>query len=474
MNKKVFVYGAFNILHPGHLRLLQFAKECGEKLVVGVFSNILAGDSVIVDQSTRLDAIKSLTIVDEAFIIDDIPSTIEKIEPNVIVKGREHEKKLNPELEVARKIGCEIIFSSGENFFSSAEIINYKFNEKNNFKRCDDFLKRHKIEVDVLVDIVEEVSKLKVCVIGDLIVDEYITSEAIGMSREEPSLVITPISSIKYIGGAGIVAMHGQGLGADVSYICVTGDDLNGRYALNEMKLANLNYRNFIDPNRPTTLKQRFKCDGRSLLRVNHFHQSPISNDLQKKIYEEFVKISENLDLLIFSDFNYGLLPNDLIGKIIKFANQKNIFIAADCQASSQVGDISKYKKVNLITPTEYEARVSLRSNSDGLIMISEELLDITDAKNLILKLGSNGVLIHTNNKNNSIYTDQIEALNKYPKDVAGAGDSLLVISSMALCLGVDIWHAAYLGSLCAAIQVSRNGNIPITRTELMKVIQNV
>jgi rfaE bifunctional protein kinase chain/domain len=387
MNKKVFVYGSFNILHPGHIRLLHFAKECGKELVVGVFSNMLAGDDVIVDQKTRLEAIKSLTIVDKAFIVDDIFSAIENIRPNVIVKGREHEKKYNPEIEIAKKIGCEIIFSSGENFFSSAEIINSKLNSKYSFKKCDDYLERHKIKVVDLLDIISEMSRLKVCVIGDLIVDEYITSEAIGMSREEPSLVVTPISSQKYVGGAGIVAMHGKGLGANVSYICITGDDLDAQFVQREMQSIDINYRSFIDPNRPTTLKQRYKCEGRSLLRVNHFHQSSISSELQRKIFEQFVQISEQLDLIILSDFNYGLLPDELINKIINFANQNNIFIAADCQSSSQVGDISKYKNVSLITPTEYEARVSLRSNSDSLIMISEKLLHNTEAKNLILKL---------------------------------------------------------------------------------------
>ena len=80
MIKKVLVSGHFNILHPGHLRLLYFAKECGEILVVGVESDLLAGNAAYISEQLRLESLMSLTWIDEVFIIrDSIQNAILKI-----------------------------------------------------------------------------------------------------------------------------------------------------------------------------------------------------------------------------------------------------------------------------------------------------------------------------------------------------------------------------------------------------------
>ena len=143
--------------------------------------------------------------------------------------------------------------------------------------------------------------------------------------------------------------------------------------------------------------------------------------------------------------------------------------MAADSQSSSQIGDIARFKKMNLITPTETEARISTRNKEDGLIIIADKLKNISDPQSILLKLGENGLLVHTSIDNQTEWqTDKIDALNPFPKDVSGAGDSLLITSAMATASGANIWESAVLGSLAAAIQVSRIGNIPIKLDELV------
>ena len=225
------------------------------------------------------------------------------------------------------------------------------------------------------------------------------------------------------------------------------------------------------DQNRPTTLKQRYRCKGKSLLRVSHLHQDAISLELQNEIYTNFTKIVDNLDLLVFSDFNYGCLPQKLVDKIITLSKNKGIIIAADSQSSSQVGDIARFKDMDLITPTEHEARVSTRNQQDGLVILAEELMKNANAKNILLKMGEEGFLIQSNNS--KWQTDKIAALNQNPKDVSGAGDSLLITSSMILACGGDIWDASLIGSLAAAIQVSRLGNTPLKIDELKLELKN-
>jgi bifunctional ADP-heptose synthase (sugar kinase/adenylyltransferase) len=146
--------------------------------------------------------------------------------------------------------------------------------------------------------------------------------------------------------------------------------------------------------------------------------------------------------------------------------------MAADSQSSSQVGDISRFQGMALLTPTEREARISTRNHQDGLVVLAEALRRQSSAKSILLKLGEEGLLIHAGSgADNDWLTDRVGALNTAPKDVAGAGDSLLITSALALASGGTIWEAACLGSLAAAVQVGRVGNTPIDIDELLREI---
>jgi len=191
---------------------------------------------------------------------------------------------------------------------------------------------------------------------------------------------------------------------------------------------------------------------------------------LQKKMFVEIEQAMDGAELLVFSDFNYGSLPQPMVDRIIALANSHGVMLAADSQSSSQVGDISRFKGMDLLTPTEREARISTRNREDGLVILAEQLRNQALANNILLKLGEEGLLIHAGNGNADKWlTDRIDALNTAPKDVAGAGDSLLITSAMTLACGGNIWEAACLGSLAAAVQVGRVGNTPLQVEELLR-----
>lgn len=473
--KTVLVSGSFNVLHPGHLRLLRFARECGDHLIVAVQSDRIAGNSAHVLEKLRLDGIKSIGWIDQAFIFDEsLNALIVRLKPNIIVKGKEHELKFNPELEILNQYGGELIFSSGEAIFSSLDLIQKELNgpDFHSISLPQEYMKRHKVNPLRLIELLKKFSQLKLCVVGDLIIDEYITCEPLGMSQEDPTIVVTPINSTRFVGGAGIVAAHASGLGAKVQFFSITGDDALTDYAFDNLTAFGVNAHLLADSSRPTTLKQRFRSKGKSLLRVSHLHQTAISSSLQSHLLNSLDPILENIDLLVFSDFNYGCLPQPLVDQILKKSKEYKFLLAADSQSSSQIGDISRFKDMDLITPTEREARISTRNNEDGLVVLAEQLRQQANAKNILLKLGEEGLLIHANNKqNNDWLTDRIGALNSSAKDVAGAGDSLLIASAMTLACGGNIWEAACIGSLAAAVQVGRVGNIPLQIEELIREI---
>ena len=96
----------------------------------------------------------------------------------------------------------------------------------------------------------------------------------------------------------------------------------------------------------------------------------------------------------------------------------------------------------------------------------------ITKCKYLNMKLGSDGTVF--NNYYKRFYTDRVSALNSSPKDISGAGDSFLIGSAMALSIGATFKESIYLGSLLSAIQITREGNIPISDKELIKFINTI
>ena len=468
----VLVCGHFNVLHPGHIRLFKFALSCASRLIVAVQSDSMSGSAAHVTENHRLEGVLSCSLVDDAFIYDESTiSLISRLRPRLVVKGREHEKYFNPEAEILATYGGRLIFSSGDAQFSSSDLIRKEFLDSYHKEIAlpKSFMNRHKIYTQRLEELVKKFSSLRVLTIGDFIVDDYITCAPLGMSQEDPTLVVSPINKQRFIGGAGIVAAHAAGLGAISNLISVTGEDDIKDFCASELDRLNVQRYLLVDSSRPTTLKERFRSHGKTLLRVSHLQQRAIPLDIQNKIIERVKEKIDDLDLIIFSDFNYGVLPQFVIDSIILLAKEHHILVTADSQSSSQLGDVGRFKGVDILLPTEREARVSTKNWEDGLVVLAEHLRQKSNAKFILLKMGEDGVLIHAPEvKSEGWITDQVEALNKFPQDVAGAGDSMLVASALTLAAGGNIWEAACIGSIAAAAQVGRVGNIPLKIGDLL------
>jgi len=471
--KTIFVHGKFEVLHPGHLRLLKFAKESGAFLEVGVYADSMG--KYFVPEDLRLEALGSSIFVDRAFILDILPEEyIRNNQPDIVIKGSEHENMYNPEAEVLKEYGGKLIFSSGDSRFSSIELLRAELNtiDLSSIKKPQEFCERHKFDYQALKSTLDRFEGIKTIVIGDTIVDEYIACEALGMSQEDPTIVVTPLLSEKFLGGAGIVAAHTKGLGAKVSFFTVLGCDETAIYAKKKLSEYGIDSFCYSDDTRPSNLKQRFRAGNKTMLRVNHLKQHHISLELQKAILKDIKKEIKSAQVLIFSDFSYGCLPQKMIDEIITYGKKYNLIMSADSQSSSQTGDISRFNEMTLVTPTEREIRLAVDDFESGLIVISDKLKNKSNPKNIFITLASEGVIVNKYNGENKLFTDRLPAMNTNPKDVAGAGDSMLSTASLALAAGADIWQAAYLGSIAAACQVSRVGNLPLQKVDILKELE--
>jgi len=467
-----FVSGNFNVVHPGHLRLLKFAAEQADVLVVGVNPDATPG--VTVPQEMRADNVRSISLVNHVVLLDAASAAfVQALRPNVVVKGKEFEGRFNPEQAVVDAYGGRLIFSSGELRFASLSLLerDYAKMDISTIRKPLEFSRRHEFDDVGLKATLAKLTGMRVAVIGDLIVDEYITCDPVGMSQEDPTIVVTPLVSKTFVGGAGGVAAHAHGLGADVRFFTLVGNDEAAVFARGTLEAHGVSCEYFVDETRPTTRKQRYRALNKTLLRVNHLRQHAADHDIQGHMLAAVEAALRSCDLLLFSCFNYGCLPQDLVEAIAARARAAGIMMAADSQVSSQTGDVSRFKGMALLTPTEREARIALNDFSSGLAALSHELMARARAENLIVTLGAEGALINAV-VDGQFQTDRLPAFNPVPKDVSGAGDSFFMASAMALRAGADIWQSSYLGSLAAALQVSRVGNTPLTTAELVAEIE--
>ena len=469
--KKVFISGKFAVIHSGHIRLFMFAKTLGSKLVVGLDVEGLENTEI----EWRSNFLKSQEFVDEVIAFkSDLKSIILNIKPDIVIKGSEFSSRFNIENEIVSSYGGELIFSSGSTYFSENDLLSGKENISVNLgdRIPKDFLKRNQIDLNGIKNQILQFKNIKVCVIGDLIIDEYINCHPLGMSREEPTVVVTPVDSQKFLGGAGIVAAHTVGLGAKTTLISIIGKDEAGSWGEITAKEYGVVLNAIEDKTRPTNLKQRYRSGSHTLLKISHLSQDRVTKAIQDKIIGEFKKISSEIDLLILSDFSYGVFTKEMTETLIGIAKKNGILISADSQTSSQIGDLSQFSNIDLITPTEIEARLELKDHSSGLAVIAESLRNKISPKSIIIKLGADGLVINGTKSNGELLTlDALPSLNLNPVDVSGAGDSLLAASSLALVVENNLAKAALIGSIAAAIQIGRIGNIPIEGENLVTLL---
>ena len=467
-------FGLFNLLHPGHLRYFQTAKQYGTKLVVA-----LRGDNMLSDLERRecfpdierAKAVAALELIDNVIILDNggLENLVSLIKPTTLVLGREFEKERSLEVYEAvdrlKRFGGRVVYEAGEIHYATSDLLFAPQDEieGGRSKQFKSALLAQDIQLDVILSHIEDDPRPKILVIGDTIVDRYVACDPVGMSNEAPVIVVKELESKDFIGGAGIVAAHVSALGGDCYYLSITGNDSHAHFV--EERLADYNVTADLieDKSRPTTSKIRYMVENQKLFRVSRLKEHRLSPDLENILVNKIKDLSTSIDAIIVSDFVYGVITNKILDVLEQVSRQRQIPLYGDLQCSSQVGDISKFKDFKLLCPTEREARIALSNQDDGVEYVSKLLMSQTRCTNLVLKLGADGFIAYSRDLTNDfVYRQHFPALTINPVDVAGAGDSLLASIAVGLSRGLSLMEASALGSCVAALTVQSLGNIPV------------
>lgn len=312
--KVIQCHGNFDVVHPGHVRHLMYAKTKADILVVSITADKYVKKGMyrpFVPENLRALNIAAFQMVD--YIIIDNNQTPTKnlsvLKPDFFAKGFEYVSEGLPpatkeEAKVVEGYGGEMIFTPGDIIYSSTKLINLSQPKIDNYKLID-LMDRNKVTFDILRQTLKKLKNLKIHVIGDTIIDSYTKTNLIGGNVKTPTPSVLYQEKTDYVAGAGIVAQHLKSAGASVFFTTILGNDNLKNLVLKEMKKSRINIKAIIDNTRPTTNKNTIISNGYKLLKVDKVDNHPIS----EKILNEIIKIikKQNSDAVIFSDFRHGI-----------------------------------------------------------------------------------------------------------------------------------------------------------------------
>ena len=334
--------------------------------------------------------------------------------------------------------------------------------------------KRQKIHKIDLLKRINNFTESSLLVIGDTILDQYIACEPIGMSAEAPVVVMRELDEDKFLGGAGIVAANVSALGAKCYYLSVVGTDQNADIVRDFLNEFNIESSLLEDQSRPTTFKIRYLVENQKMFRVSRLKEHNLNKLIEKKLIKKVNDLSDSIDGILVCDFLYGVITPNLLDAIKQISKKKNIPFYCDLQCSSQLGSILKFSDSALICPTEREARIGIGAKDDGLEWVANQVLNQTNSKNLVMKLGADGFIAYERKPGGFINRQPFPSLSQNPLDVTGAGDSVLAALAVGMSSGASLMESSAIAVRVAAAAVETIGNQPIKLQKLKEKIEGL
>jgi len=332
-------HGCFDIVHPGHIRYLEFARQQGDILIVSVTgdSEVDKGaDRPYIPQELRAENLAALMFVDYVYLSGEptAETILASIRPDVYVKGREYERSSDPGFLAEKKIvegyGGRIIFSSGEIVFSSTKLIErIPRHVETESHRVNLLCKRYDITRDSVDDSLAQFRDLRVLVVGDIVMDRYVQCDAMGIASESPVISLAHRDERRYVGGAAIVARHIAALGAH-SFLLSSSGTCDGTEAAVRLLQDEGVETHFIDSRPALAEKTRFLVDETKLFKLDRAQCLPLDSVAEKQAALIMEQQSKIADAVIFCDFGYGMLTGSLLERVLPTLRQNVKIISAD------------------------------------------------------------------------------------------------------------------------------------------------
>ena len=477
--KIVHCHGVFDLLHIGHLKHFKSAKKYGDILVISVTPDkfVQKGfERPYFNSEQRMESLASIEVVDFVILNNSTNAVdiIKKIKPNYYVKGPDYKNfkeditgQIKNEELVVKKNGGKTVFTE-DPIYSSSSILNQSGSTFNLFQKS--FINKIKSEINLnnFNTHINKLQNLKVLVIGEAIIDQYVFCEALGKSGKEPHLVLKDVSEELYLGGVLSIARNISDFCNKITILSMLGQKKEYEKYIKKNMAKNIQSKFLYKSKSPTIIKKRYieRISNNKVLGVYTVNDD-LLNKNDETIFEKMIlKEIKKHDVVIVSDYGHGLITK----KLAKLLCKKSKFLALNAQANaSNIGyhSIQKYRGVDCVVMNETELRHELRDKNEKLKILVKKLTNMIKIKNLIVTRGSNGAILY-NSFNKKYIT--CPAFASKVVDKVGAGDSMLSIMSILIKSKFKNIISLFLGSLAGALSVGEMSNkVPIKKTKLLK-----
>lgn len=314
----------------------------------------------------------------------------------------------------------------------------------------------------------KDINKLKIAVIGDVMLDRYYYGAVSRISPEAPVPVNKVRNETLNIGGAGNVAANLAGLGVNVSLAALCGDDDDGHRLAALLKKSGIDDSGIIyGKNRSTIAKLRVIGANQQMLRLDFEKIEPVSDDETEKTLLWLDKLlAEGIDGVILSDYAKGFLTEAFCHRVIDILNKANVPVLVDPKGY----EWEKYKNAGYITPNVKELGEAVKrtplNDTAWLTAAAREAIEFYQVKSVMVTRSEKGMTFISPDKE---FTADAAALEVY--DVSGAGDTVAAVFLAAIAGGFTENDAAYLANEAAGIVVGRAGTYAIKKDELLSAL---
>jgi rfaE bifunctional protein kinase chain/domain/rfaE bifunctional protein nucleotidyltransferase chain/domain len=475
----VHCHGCFDIVHPGHIAHLQEARALGDCLVVTVSSDVNVNKGAarpLIPDDLRAGSLAALECVDVVYV-NHHPTAAEllaDLKPDIYVKGKEYERSSDPRLaaEVAavRAAGGRVVFTSGDIVYSSTALIaRLTATDPFETEKLARFRTRYSLGNTELSRLVRGFDGRRVVVVGDYIQDRYHFCDATGVASEGPMMSLRLLSRRDYDGGAAVIARHAAAMGACPTLVTALADDAESAAVRERMHTAGVEVTGLSD-RRQLVTKHRYLCETTKVLKIDDGAISPVDLASAERLAETIISAADGADAVIFADFGYGLLTQAVIDAVLPRVRLACKVISADI--SGRQASLRHFRDVDLLTPTERELRDAVNEPSAGLPAAAWNLLQVTNARGLLVTLGRQGAIAFDHPADQPrtarLRSEHVPALATHAVDPLGCGDAMLTTATLTLAAGGSLQAGMLLGSLAAAVAAQRLGNDAVSAEDLL------
>ncbi len=464
-------HGCFDIVHPGHIRHLQFAVAQGDRLIVSITADAFVNkgpNRPMFTHDLRAENLAALAFVDLVYIHHEATAVelLGDVKPDVYIKGAEYatadDQRFHDERKIVESNNGRVVFSSGDVVFSSTAIVEaiQKVSRPDpDIEQLAELSKKHDFSTPSIGRTLDAASSKRVVVVGETILDTYTHCQWPEIADEHPMLSLKPISSEQFDGGAAIVAQHLAALGTRPVLYTPIPKSFDARPFIERMNEQGVEVMPIVvDGLMPE--KKRFVVGRDKVMKLDCTSSFQLDTQQQQLVVKQVLSLSD-VECLVLTDFGLGMLGNGLAESLCASLRDQVGLIIGD--VSGVRSSLLNMRGADVLCPSETELRLAMNDYDSTVVDVARGLIAKTQSVVVVVTLGGDGLVIVSGD-------DEIRlpALSHDPIDVLGCGDALLASMCASMLGGGGLVESAYVGSIAAAIAGSVMGNAVVGKSQVI------